>query len=359
MFQTRDLARRNENNYIEMLGRLDGQVKIYGVLVCPEEIENLLRQQPGIVDALVDIQINTSGHPEKTAYIISQQQDLNMTDNNNAVKEEKREISNEQNNQSERQSVDPFFYELIKQSLTQTMLPTRWVYLYSNNEKISKVLVNGKLNRRALANLGENEKKYYIREMDKQTPLDEIEKKLITLWEEELQLKKLDADFQYQADDNFLYLGGTSIQYANLIENIKYTFSLKLDIQTFLLNPTIASIARRIRRLQSTNNVSPLIELHSKYPLKIHSPTEATPLFLIHTLLGDPQNDYTKVFLDAWIKSSNGRPVYGIKARGLENSKDMDTSLQEIAADYLEAIQKIQPQGPYLLGGWSTDRGGR
>lgn len=47
------------------------------------------------------------------------------------------------------------------------------------------------------------------------------------------------------------------------------------------------------------------------------------------------------------------QPVYGIQARGFDGLQPPCTSIEEMATCYREAIQKAQPQGPYLLAGWS------
>jgi len=53
MYRTGDLARRRLDGAIEFLGRLDHQVKIRGYRVEPGEIETILREYPGVQDALV------------------------------------------------------------------------------------------------------------------------------------------------------------------------------------------------------------------------------------------------------------------------------------------------------------------
>ncbi|MEP4999905.1 thioesterase domain-containing protein, partial [Pseudophaeobacter sp.] len=47
------------------------------------------------------------------------------------------------------------------------------------------------------------------------------------------------------------------------------------------------------------------------------------------------------------------RPVYGLQARGLIGEEAPHSSIPAAATDYLAEIRQIQPQGPYLLGGFS------
>ncbi|KIH90519.1 hypothetical protein SPBR_00009 [Sporothrix brasiliensis 5110] len=45
--------------------------------------------------------------------------------------------------------------------------------------------------------------------------------------------------------------------------------------------------------------------------------------------------------------------VYGLNSPFLSNPEDFTLSLQDVASAYISQIQKIQPRGPYHLGGWS------
>jgi thioesterase domain-containing protein len=47
------------------------------------------------------------------------------------------------------------------------------------------------------------------------------------------------------------------------------------------------------------------------------------------------------------------RPFYGFQSRGLFEGCDPHTSVDEMAAFYITALRSVQPEGPYLLGGWS------
>jgi thioesterase domain-containing protein len=47
------------------------------------------------------------------------------------------------------------------------------------------------------------------------------------------------------------------------------------------------------------------------------------------------------------------RAVYGLQSRTLLDSSYVRSSIDEIARDYVELIRRNQPQGPYLLLGWS------
>jgi thioesterase domain-containing protein len=46
-------------------------------------------------------------------------------------------------------------------------------------------------------------------------------------------------------------------------------------------------------------------------------------------------------------------PLYAFQSRGLARPVQLPDSVEEIAADYLREIRRIQPSGPYRLAGWS------
>ncbi|POR38434.1 Beta-ketoacyl synthase [Tolypocladium paradoxum] len=83
-----------------------------------------------------------------------------------------------------------------------------------------------------------------------------------------------------------------------------------------------------------------------------HEDSDLTPLFLIHAISG-----VALPFLRLEsLSDDDDRPVYGITSPlhcpGGENFK-YPASLKSLAAFYLQCIRGVQPEGPYLLGGWS------
>jgi len=47
------------------------------------------------------------------------------------------------------------------------------------------------------------------------------------------------------------------------------------------------------------------------------------------------------------------QPFYGFQARGLEDERDPLATIEEIATAYIAEMRRVQPAGPYHLGGWS------
>jgi thioesterase domain-containing protein len=47
------------------------------------------------------------------------------------------------------------------------------------------------------------------------------------------------------------------------------------------------------------------------------------------------------------------QPFYGLQHPGLYDDRRPFTRIQAMAAHYIDALRTLQPEGPYLLGGWS------
>ena len=73
------------------------------------------------------------------------------------------------------------------------------------------------------------------------------------------------------------------------------------------------------------------------------------PLFCVHPVGGD-----VLCYRDLAANLGEGRPVYALRARGTDGLLEPHLEMDEMVADYLQAIREIQPEGPYFLAGWST-----
>lgn len=49
-----------------------------------------------------------------------------------------------------------------------------------------------------------------------------------------------------------------------------------------------------------------------------------------------------------------GRRIYALESPFLQTPESFDMSIEEMATIFLRTIRRIQPQGPYLIGGWSA-----
>ena len=220
MYKTGDVCKFDNNGEIHYLGRADNQVKIRGLRIELEEIENKMLEFPFVKKAKVIKQI--IGNREIiSAYFIATRRIRIM--------ELRRHLSD---------------------NLPNYMVPSYFTALdefpYTPNGKIDKnalPIPNGIL---------QNEKVGYI------APKTDLEVKLVSIWEEVLNTKPIGIK------DNFFELGGDSILAMNLnIKLLKITDKIKYsDIFTY---PTIVELSEKIQNELKENETQDFNELKDKY----------------------------------------------------------------------------------------------
>jgi len=76
--------------------------------------------------------------------------------------------------------------------------------------------------------------------------------------------------------------------------------------------------------------------------------TAEPALFLVHPVGGN-----VLCYREMASLLGDERPVYGLQSRGLGDGLTPEETIAAMAATYLAAIRRVQPQGPYHLAGWS------
>lgn len=80
----------------------------------------------------------------------------------------------------------------------------------------------------------------------------------------------------------------------------------------------------------------------------IQSQGSLTPFFCVHPVAGS-----VFCYRDLARYLGPEQPFYGLQARDLIRGQQPHADLKSMAADYVEALRSVQPQGPYRIGGWS------
>jgi thioesterase domain-containing protein len=75
---------------------------------------------------------------------------------------------------------------------------------------------------------------------------------------------------------------------------------------------------------------------------------DRTPLFIVAGMFGNVLNLSHLAHL-----LGEERPFYALQARGLYGDLEPHETFEDMARDYIAEIRMVQPQGPYLLGGFS------
>lgn len=80
----------------------------------------------------------------------------------------------------------------------------------------------------------------------------------------------------------------------------------------------------------------------------IRGPGPRPPLFCVHAVDG-----HVLPYGPLAHRLGADQPVYGLMARGLDGPGEPPGSVEALAEEYVDAVRRVQPDGPYRLGGWS------
>jgi enterobactin synthetase component F len=300
MYRTGDLVRWNDEGLLEFIGRADDQVKINGHRVELGEIESLLLQHAAVGQAAVAVHRDRDGGVTLAAYLVAQK---GLLINIDALR------------------------TFLTGRLPNAMIPASFTVLDS-----MPLTPSGKLDRKALP-VPERASRNVHAE-----PVTPIERKLAMLWQKVLRVERVGLH------DNFFELGGDSLNVAEMAAHFPAWFETELPLGSLFEAPTIAALAALIERL-SREHHDPLSVI---LPLRKVDKAAQRPLFCIHPIIGVSMGFSGLLrHLDPTI------PVYGLQSRGLRGGVSLPGSVEEIAADYLAQILRIQPEGPYRLIGRS------
>lgn len=210
LYKTGDMARYRKDGTIEILGRVDNQVKIRGLRVELEEIERQLTALEEIHSAVVSLYSPEEGAHDQflCAYVVS------------------------------RENLD---FDLLKNKLSKElpiyMIPTHFMQMDT-----LPLTANGKVDRKKLPtpDIGQGEMKDSLVE-----ELTENQKIILDVWKNVLKKQTLGLD------DNFFELGGHSLKAALAIAKLQNAFAINISMKEFFGTPTVRKLSEYIARCQS------------------------------------------------------------------------------------------------------------
>ncbi len=165
------------------------------------------------------------------------------------------------------------------------------------------------------------------------TAVDATEGELVPIWQELLGLDSVSVD------QNFFDLGGDSSLAVRMFAKIEEIFKVKLPLATLYETPTIEELARVICGEMSTPGWSPLVAIQPQ--------GSRPPFFCFHGAGGN-----VLIYRDLSRHLGSDQPFYGLQSQGLDGSLPPLTTVEDMAYLYLKEVRRIQPHGPYFLGGY-------
>jgi thioesterase domain-containing protein len=113
-----------------------------------------------------------------------------------------------------------------------------------------------------------------------------------------------------------------------------------LPLYVLFQEGTIERLATFLKQEASSMTWSSLVEFQSS--------GSKPPLFFVHPGGGNVHSYYE---LARCLGSD--RPFYAFQQPGLYKERALFTSIEDLAAYYIETMKTAQPEGPYFIGGWS------
>ncbi|MHA4262175.1 amino acid adenylation domain-containing protein [Bacillus cereus] len=208
LYRSGDLARWLPNGDIEYLGRIDEQVKIRGYRIELYEIESVLRNQPGILNAAV-IALEARGGKSLCAYLVA-------TDGT-----QKLDISK--------------IRDGLRKELPDYMIPAFMMQI-----ETIPLNQNGKLNRKALPEPDVLAGREYI------APRTKKEQAVVEVYEEILGVSPISIE------DSFFELGGDSIKAIRVVSKLRQQ-GYELSVADLMNQQTARLICENIKEVARTS----------------------------------------------------------------------------------------------------------
>lgn len=203
LYKTGDRARYLADDSIEILGRMDDQLKINGYRIELGEISAVLMEHPAVMDVKVIARTETYGDKQLAAYFVS------------------RHIPAPDSNE---------LRAFVRKKLPAYMIPAFFIPLDS-----LPLTPNGKVDRKALPVPGE------IRPLSGYTAArNEEEQILVEIWQNVLIIEQIGIH------DNFFELGGASIQSLQIVAKSNM-YGYQLSVEHLFEYQTIAELAALIK----------------------------------------------------------------------------------------------------------------
>ncbi len=299
-FKTGDLGKILPDGQLLHLGRLDHMVKIRGVRIELESLENHLLSFPGITNVATKVITDEKGDKKLAAYYLAEKATSIPTS----------ELRKHLIDRFPIQQIPNYLIGLDKFPLT---VSGKIAY-----EKLPLPVTR----RPDLANP-------YV------APTTDTQQALADIWQEHLGLSQIGVT------DDFFDLGGDSLLGAIIFAAIEEKLSVNLPVSTLLKAPTIEQLARVIDENTTSQFTSPLIQ--------IRPGTGGLPLFFIPGRGGFP----TRVRHLARNLSPD-MPVFALQdLRDMYSGRNTTSSIEEVAAYFLQHIRQTDVKGPIILVGES------
>ncbi len=309
LYRTGDRVRQGPRGELEFLGRLDRQVKIAGHRVEPGEVEAVLKEIHGIVDAAVLPVAGERGPLRLAAWVVLQ------------------------GRTGEEVSIAAI-RAAVGLRLPPFLRPTRITPIAALPRSPA-----GKVDFRALQEIrpaeGEGPRAPAVLHLAN-PPRDGIEATLAALWE------RLLGAGAVSRDADFFDLGGDSLTAVVLLLEIEKLLGRRVRLASLLRAPTLAALAEEIRALGKEDRP------RSSCLVPLQPAGQAPPLVCVHGLGG-----HLLRLIPLARSLAPDQPFLGLESPGLDDDEPIPKTVEELARLFLRELRQRVGAGPYHLCGMS------
>jgi thioesterase domain-containing protein/ubiquinone/menaquinone biosynthesis C-methylase UbiE/acyl carrier protein len=150
-------------------------------------------------------------------------------------------------------------------------------------------------------------------------------------------------------DTSLTNLGFDSLMAVELTNWIAKELGVNIPVVSFPGGASITQLTNQVREAMNHNATTDSKEgKPSPCLIALQPQGSKPPFFCVHPIAGVAFPYYELTYF-----LGNDQPFYGLQSFGLAGEGKPLTRIEDMAAHYIEAMQAVQPQGPYLLGGWS------
>lgn len=299
LYRSGDLARYLHSGDVQYLGRSDHQIKFHGYRIEPAEIEILLDSFEEIKKSVVCL-TNVNDTQALVAYYQTYNQEDTICTHDAR--------------------------KMLAASIPHYMIPSYFMRIDT-----FPLTPSGKVDRKSLPSVQPDDIQFAHQYV---APRNDIEFALMIIFEKLLGVSRIGIR------DNFFDLGGNSLLAVQCVVDIKNKLGKTLPVSFLFTDGTIEAISQQFQLS--------VRDLHADVLLPIQVNDSAQKIFWAHPVEGLA---YLYMPLRSHMRDYS---LYGLSNPHFYDRSTTFASIEEMAACYIASIQSIQPNGPYILCGWSS-----
>lgn len=299
-YHTGDLGRMDDQGLLRYVGRTDQQIRVRGFRVEIAEIEAALQELSEVKLAAARSQQSARTGERLIAYLQLEEGSPDLTLEGLRKK--------------------------LKQSLPDYMLPTDLVLM-----DVLPFLPSGKVDRRSLPEIDKRRPAEGAELMDARNLL---EQRLVGIWEKVLGFRPIGVR------DSFFSLGGNSLSAMSLLSEIESELGEHLPVASLMQSSTVEQQALLLQTEQSARPSTRVVGIQTKGDLP--------PFFCV-----SPRNVDVLAYRNLAVTMGEEQPFYALYKADMPAQPTGIPKIVHEASVFIEEIRRIEPVGPYQVGGYS------